>query len=195
VISDRETFLAVSYTGPLLNSDAIVVLAGQDGTERAKAAVQLFRMEGAKTIVLSGGVDGEGKQSAETLQDVLWQNGVSPSAIILESESTNTREQAVNVVNLAMDKEWKRIILVASHYHSPRAFLTFVRALRDVEMDEEIRIVNFPVSHVPWFKKPEGSKYERSELLSGEMGKIALYKEHVATYCEGLDYLEYWEGR
>jgi uncharacterized SAM-binding protein YcdF (DUF218 family) len=121
--------------------------------------------------------------------------GVSPSRIILETESTNTREQAVAVVSMAVEKQWRRLLLVASHYHIPRVFLTFLKALQEVDKDEEVQLVAVPASHLPWWKSPKGEKYSRLELLSGEAGKIAMYSEHICTYSEGLMHLRLWEGK
>jgi uncharacterized SAM-binding protein YcdF (DUF218 family) len=196
MISDREQFLACLFSGPLLKSDAVVVLCGQDGIERAKVGVQLFRQqEPPPFLVLSGGVDNEKCEGAKTCHPFVMGQGVSPSRIILETESTNTREQAVNVVGMAIERSWRRLLLVASPYHVPRVFLTFLKALQEVDKDEEVQLVAVPASHLPWWKSPKGEKRTRLELLSGEAGKIAMYPQHIASYSKGLDHLRLWEGR
>jgi uncharacterized SAM-binding protein YcdF (DUF218 family) len=179
---------------PRIRPDAIVVLCGEDADERLNYAFGLFSRDRGQCIVLSGGVDGHGKKSAETLKPKLYGCGLSPSKIFVESQSTNTREQAVNVVALAIGQGWKCLHIVASHYHLPRAFLTFLKALQEVDKDEEIRLVGVSVDTVPWWGTPEGSQYKRIELLSGEAGKIAMYPEHVCSYSEGLMHLRLWEG-
>jgi uncharacterized SAM-binding protein YcdF (DUF218 family) len=195
VISDREQFMSVLLTSPLLKADAIVVCCGEDGIERSKVAVQLVRQEGAPFIVLSGGVEGDSLKGAVSCQSFVMGQGVSPTRIIVEKESTNTREQAVNVVKIAAEKEWRRLLIVASPYHAPRAMLTFLKALQEVGKEKEIQLIAVPASHLAWWKSPEGNKRTRLELLSGEMGKIAMYPEHISTYSDGLSYLHEWEGR
>lgn len=195
MISEREQFLSVLYTSPLLKADAIVVACGEDGIERSKIAVQLIRQEGAQYIVLSGGIDNDDTQGAKTCHPFVMGQGVSPTRIILETESQNTREQAVNVVKIAVEREWKRLLLVASPYHVPRVMLSFLKALQESGKDKEIQLVSVPASHLAWSVAPEGNKRTRLELLTGELGKIAMYPDHIARYSEGLAYLSEWEGR
>lgn len=57
--------------------------------------------------------------------------GVPTSAVIHEDRSLNTKEQAVEVVRMAIKNSWKRLVLVASHEHQYRAYLTFLREVLD----------------------------------------------------------------
>jgi uncharacterized SAM-binding protein YcdF (DUF218 family) len=194
-ISARETFNALVFNLPLLKSDAIVCLSGEDGEERLKFAAALMRQGGAQYLVISGGVDSESQQSAKTLFPKALSHAISHERIILEEKSTNTREQSVNVVKLAVEKGWRRILIVASPYHLPRAQLSFIKALKESGQDESIHVLPIAADHLPWFGKPNGSKYTRAELFAGEMGKIELYREHCASFEEGLAYQLQWEGR
>ncbi len=197
MISLREQFVPILCTGPLLPADAIVCLTGEDAEPRLTYAVALMRQRHAGFLMLSGGVDSDYQMSAETLCPKLLGMGLSPDRIILEKESTNTREQAVNVVAYAQERGWQRLIVVASAYHSARGYLTFLRAAQEVGQHENIHILTVPVSHSPWFGKPAGMSRTRQELFIGEMGKIALYQDkgHVATYAEGMAALRFWEGK
>ena len=51
--------------------------------------------------------------------------------LIHEDVSLNTREQAVEVVKMAVEYGWKKLALVASHDHPHRACLTFLREVLD----------------------------------------------------------------
>ena len=194
----REQFAAVLSGGPLLRSDAIVVLAGEDGEERAKAALELFRQEAAPTIVLSGGVqDAPWKLSAEALVPVLCGLGVARDRLMVEGASQNTREQAVNVVALAVKEGWRQLLLVASPYHVMRAALTFIQALTDAGQQGAIRIVAVPCAHLRWWGAPPGMTDTRLGLLAWEVEKTERYQAegHAASYEAGIAYLKSFEGR
>jgi uncharacterized SAM-binding protein YcdF (DUF218 family) len=195
-LSAREQFAAVLYTGPLLKSDAIIVLCGEDADPRVDVAAQLLMTGGAPRIVLSGGKHKPPRwQGAEALRATLMGKGIAHDRIILESASQHTREQAVNVVSMAMSEGWRRLLLVASSYHMPRAFLTFVRVLTEHGQEQVIRVVPVPASHSAWGASPAGMSLTRMELLGIETRKAEEYRPHVASYEDGLAYHEWWEGR
>lgn len=191
----RETFLAVLARPPLQGADAIVVLCGEDGVPRAKVGLHLLAAGYAPRVVLSGGLDDPPRlMGATTLHARLMGKGLAPDRILLEGASTNTREQAVNVVALAQSEGWKALLLVASPQHLPRAFLTFLRALQEVGATGTVRLVPVPASQLAWWSAPEGVTTPRIELLGAELAKCEQYREHVARYEEGLAYLQHWEG-
>jgi uncharacterized SAM-binding protein YcdF (DUF218 family) len=194
LISEREQFLARVLAPLPGDAPAIVVLCGEDGEERLKYGAALLKQGWGKTLVLSGGVDSESQQSAKTLYPKALGMGIAHDRIVVENESRNTREQSVNVVALAVKEEWSRLMLVGSAYHVPRAFLTFLKELQNVGKDEEIRLIPRVADHLPWDKCPKGQTRTRHQLFVGEMGKIALYSEHVASFAEGIDHLQLWES-
>lgn len=194
--SARERFCAVLSSGPLLRGDAIVVLSG-DGTVRLDAGLQLFRQGGAPLVVVSGGVDNPPHSlSAQDSRRYLIEQGLAPDRIRMEGESQHTRESAEMVVEMAEDYDWKRILLVTSPYHMPRAFLTFSQVL-DESSPYWLHVCPVPAAQAKWWEAPEGMTLERRELLVGEFGKIDDYQEtgDVAYYPVGLCHLEHWEGK
>lgn len=191
----REQFLAVLFNGPLTPADAVVLLTG-DGTVRLPVAVELIKSGAAPTLVVTGGLDDPPRSiTAKATAPLLYGMGVAPSAVVLDNDAKNTWEQAVNVVRMAEDREWKRLLLVASPYHTPRAFLTFLKALDERDMADTVSIIPVPATHTPWFNAPDGFDQTRLELMDDEFGKCARYAAHVATWDRGLDYLKAWEGR
>jgi hypothetical protein len=193
--ADRERFLALVSSGPMLRGDAIITFCGEDADPRVNMAAGIFLSGGAPRIVLSGGKHEPPRwKGAKACEPMLFGKGVAPDRIILESESTNTREQAVAVVRLACDLGWRRLLLVASSYHAPRAYLTFLKELANVGHDKTIQLVSVPCSQSPWFSSPAGMITTRVDLLAGELEKIDLYGAHVATYAEGLESIRYWES-
>lgn len=206
-MTPREKLIAVLNSGPILAPDALVVLCGEDALPRLEFAmgkVQEFAFwaqranleEYAPPLVLSGGLHDEpAKYGAEELVPKVLAAGLEHDRIMVDAESTNTREQAVKVVALAMEHGWRRIMLVMSPYHAPRAFLTFLKAAMEAGVDKALEINMAPATHVPWWKAPDGIKPTRFDLLDSEIKKTHDYAEHLATWQEGLAYLEYWETR
>jgi uncharacterized SAM-binding protein YcdF (DUF218 family) len=191
----RETFCALLDHGPLLESDAVVVLCGEDAEPRLTMAAHLLASRGSPIVVLTGGKDEPPRWTgAERAFPVLMGHGIAHDRIRVDKDAMNTREQAVNVVAMAKAEEWRRILLVASAYHSYRALLTFVKALQEAGATDDVQIVSAPVSHTPWGKAPNGMTETRLDLLAGEFEKIEEYAD-VASYEDGITYLLAWEGK
>jgi hypothetical protein len=195
-VSDKDLFLAALACGPMLKADAIVVLCGEDADARVRMASGLFLSGAAPKVVLSGGKHEPPRWiGAEQSAALLYGKGVAPDRVILDTTSQNTRDQAVAIARMACDYGWKRLILVASGYHAPRAHLTFLQALIDVGHDKTIHLTSVPASQSPWFSSPPGMTDTRAELLAGEFSKIDAYgfNGHVASYEQGVASLRYWE--
>jgi uncharacterized SAM-binding protein YcdF (DUF218 family) len=181
----KEQFMALVDNDTVRPSDAIILLEG-DGLYRYKKAVDLFHKKMAKVIVFSGGivVPEKGSIPHTDIVPLMLAQGIPSQGIIVEQRSTNTHEQAREVVQMAMSKAWKRIILVASHYHQYRAYLTFLKETMDKHCD--LMIYNAPVRELSWFEPtPWGVRFD---LLSQEFDKIEQYvaNGHVASFDEGI---------
>jgi uncharacterized SAM-binding protein YcdF (DUF218 family) len=191
--TDREKFLMVLANGPLVRGDAIAVFLGEDAEERLAVAVELMASRGAPELFLSGGIEyPPRRRSAKAMTPKLLGKGVAPRAVYADNEAQNTHEQADNLVSHAKEKGWERIILVASPYHLPRAFLTVVKSLGEAR--NQIHIVPVAAAQTLWWTAPDGMEETRLDLLAVEFDKCAEHTEHVATWAEGLDYLKFWEG-
>lgn len=188
-MTEKEKFIILASNDFLKKADVIVLLEG-DGYCRVKKTVQLYKNKWAKKVVISGGMDEikKGKFPAVLLRAEVLKGGVPAKDIILETKSKNTWEQAVEVVGLAKKKKWKRIILVVSHFHQYRAFLTFLKAIKRSGL--KIEITNAPVRDLAWFARTFQGK--RIDLLAEELKKIAFYsqKGHCATYKDALTYFK-----
>ncbi|NQX88869.1 MAG: YdcF family protein [Halioglobus sp.] len=119
--------------------DAIVLLGGalrgdtkmgnmpdmNQYADRLVHAVALYKQGKAKHVVLAGGSAPGSRSEAELMQDVLTVMGVPEDAFILEDQSRNTHDNAVNSAQLLADRGMHRILLVSSAFHMPRAYALF----------------------------------------------------------------------
>ncbi|MFH1428049.1 MAG: YdcF family protein, partial [Patescibacteria group bacterium] len=147
----------------------------------------------APRIVVSSDIKNLTYGSYPNLAKKLKEAGVPSKNIITELQSTNTYEEAVNIIEMCIKKKWKKIILVASHYHQPRAFLTFLKVLKKRKIN--LQIINSPVKDLSWFKKNKWGV--RLNLLDQEFKKIDNYKKkgHIASYKEAIKYQEWKEKK
>jgi len=104
-------------------SDAIVVLTG--GLGRIEKGVNLFLQRRSQYLILSG----VNKES--DLKSIFFQikSDIDVSRILLDNNSTNTYENAVETANIIKKKGLKSITLVTSRYHMKRAAYTFKKIL------------------------------------------------------------------
>jgi uncharacterized SAM-binding protein YcdF (DUF218 family) len=157
--------------------------------------VSLYKQQKAPKIVFSGNITDYDYGSfpfSEVLPRML-KEGVPEEDIIHEDRSLNTREQAVEVVRMAVERGWKKLILVASHEHQYRAYLTFLREVLDT--NSGITLYNAPARNLDWFvDKGWGTRFER---LEGEILRIEKYTEmgHLASAQEVIDYQKWKEAQ
>lgn len=185
----REKFITIIDSDMCKKSDAIILLEG-DGTFRNERAIELYLQKWAPKIVFSGGFD-DPKSGAFIQHDIvekLTNFGVKEEDIIQERFSLNTRQQGEEVMKLVIKNNWKRIILVASHYHQYRAFLTFLKCMKDFGL--LIEIINIPARN-KWFEHNEWGK--RYDIVDLEFEKIEKYKEHCCTFEEAIEYQQWKE--
>ena len=139
----KEKFIILADNDILQKSDAIILLEG-DGLFRVSKTVELYKQQLADCIVFSGNIINYeyGSYPIKDILPELIKNGIPQEAIIFENKSLNTHEQAVEVIQIAKNNSWKRIILVGTHYHQYRAYLTFLKEVIDSKSD--IIIYNAP---------------------------------------------------
>ena len=192
MITDREKILAIVDNDCLTPSDAIILLEG-DGFDRFRQAVSLYIQGMAPKIVFSGNiVDYDyGSYPFSEILPLMLKEGMPEQDIIHEDKSLNTREQAVEVVRMAQEYGWKKLILVASHEHQYRAYLTFLREVLDTKSG--ITLYNAPARNLKWFEdKGWGTRFNR---LQAEIDRIERYSAmgHLATAEEVIDYQKWKE--
>lgn len=133
----------------LPTADAIVVLGGamhfywierENVTaydlenSRLAAGARAWLAGRAPVIVLSGGGKngGEASSEAKLMANAIQRLGVPADALMLESRSRNTRDNARYTADLAEQHGFRRILLVTSSLHMPRALVEFRKENVDV---------------------------------------------------------------
>lgn len=193
MITDMEIIMAIVDNDCLTKSDAAILLEG-DGFFRVKKAVELYKRSMVSKIVFSGNIVDKdyGSYPFEEVKPYILQGEVREEDIIHENVSQQTRQQAVEVVKMAMEKGWKKLALVASHEHQYRAYLTFLREVLDTKSG--IVLYNAPVRNLNWFVDSGwGTRFDR---LSAEIDRIEKYSAmgHLATANEVINYQKWKES-
>ncbi|HBB34905.1 MAG TPA: hypothetical protein DDZ80_32775 [Cyanobacteria bacterium UBA8803] len=128
----------------LPQADAIVILGGatrsafpprptadlNEGGDRVLYGAQLYREGKAPLVIASGGrVEwrGGGASESSDMAQILEIIGVPPKAILQDPTSLNTYQNAVNVRQIMQERGIRRVLLVTSAMHMPRALRIFQR--------------------------------------------------------------------
>lgn len=128
----------------LPRADAIVILGGatksafpprpavdlSESGDRVLYGAQLYREGKAPLIIASGGrIDwrGGGPSESADMAAILKTIGVPSTAILQDSSSLNTYQNAVNVKKIMNERGIRRVLLVTSAMHMPRSLRIFQR--------------------------------------------------------------------
>lgn len=129
---------------PQDNADTLIVLGAKVwGTvesprpspvlkERLNTASAYLKANTQSQVIVTGGQGSDEPASeAQVMKDYLIQEGIEESRILIEDQSTSTKE---NLINAQMFGDLGTTVLVTSDYHSYRALLTAKRlGLQNVE--------------------------------------------------------------
>ncbi|HEY0884706.1 MAG TPA: YdcF family protein [Ramlibacter sp.] len=144
--------------------------------DRLWHAARLHRAGKAPLLVLSGGTVLEGEApEAEAMRQFLVELGVPADAMVLESASVTTAENAALTARLLRQRDIDQVLLVTSALHMRRARALFER--------EGIRVVPAPTDHqvvdrpfrlldvVPDAEALEGSGHAIKEIVGAWAGR------------------------
>lgn len=192
MITDREIIMAIVDNDLLSQSDVAVLLEG-DGFFRVNKAVELYQQGIVKKIVFSGNTINKeyGSYPFEEVKPYIIQQGIPEKDLIYENRSLHTRQQAVEIVKMALKKGWKKLALIASHEHQYRAYLTFLREVLDTKSG--LILYNTPAKNLKWFfDSGWGTRFDR---LSAEFDRIEKYTAvgHLASAKEVVEYQKWKE--
>jgi uncharacterized SAM-binding protein YcdF (DUF218 family) len=176
---------ALAASGPY---DAILILGGgidvrnsageqlmlNDAAERFTAAATLYKAGIAPRILFSGGSGNLDKtiKEAPYAARLLEAIGVPKDAIILESESRNTFENAIYSKKAMENAEIKRVVLITSCWHMPRAAAIFKKA--NIEFAPYAVDTLAEYGDIPGDYLPDAGALDRStRLIRERIGFIA----------------------
>jgi uncharacterized SAM-binding protein YcdF (DUF218 family) len=142
-------------SGPV-KADMMVVLGGTP--DRAVRAAELFKQDEAPEILVSGSGDSASNKK------LLERNGVTNAAIILESKSRTTRENAEFSIPLLRSLGARRVIIVTSWYHSRRALACFEHYAPDIQFYSR-------PSYYGYVDKHKNAETLKTEILKTEARK------------------------
>ncbi|GAB3224862.1 YdcF family protein [Hymenobacter seoulensis] len=151
------------------------------GADRLLHTLWLYRAGRVRDIIVSGGSGAlsgvKTRSEAEELRILLRLAGVPPQDILLETESRNTRENALNTkALLARHPEIKSIVLVTSAFHERRALGCFRKV--------GLRPVAFPASYystdrqptLSYWLVPSEEAFRLWSILLHELSGYAVYR-------------------
>jgi uncharacterized SAM-binding protein YcdF (DUF218 family) len=138
------------------SADAIVVLGCPHGaalTRRVERAIQLFHDGAAPVLVLCGG-----GREGEYTRSIAIKNGVPGEALLHDTRSFDTLENAHETASLLAPKNLRSVLLVSDRAHLPRAWLLFRSIGLEVAgctgampppIGEEVRIIIYEIASLP----------------------------------------------
>lgn len=107
--------------------------------ERMKLAINLLRTKRVSKILITGGVGVHGDfNESEYMKEILLNNGISESMILVENQSTTTEENITNSIEILKKEsliENKRIVLVSNQAHLRRIGMEFKKLLKDINFE------------------------------------------------------------
>ena len=194
MIGSLEKFIILTSLDKIKKADAIIFLEG-DGLSRMEKVVELYQQGWAPTIVFSGAADNKpyGSYPGEIVIPLLIEKGIPENVIVWENESLHTGEQAIKIIELCRQYNWRRILLAASNHHQYRAYMTFFRELRKQSLQNTLEIINAS-ANLSWFSENEWGT--RFSLLQGEFDKMYFYSgdELERDFLDIIDYFEWKES-
>lgn len=185
ILFARFLATALIIEKPLEKADVILILGGSSVyQERTQKAAIVYHQSIAPTIVLT---DDEGRAGwsrkdkinpffVDLAKQSLIAQGIAPESIeIIKPRGSGTIYEAQILRDKAREKNWKRILIVTSAYHTRRSLWTFERVFAEENLSAEFGIVAAPTGQQTpqpflWWLSPFGW-----EVVAGEYVKSFYY--------------------
>lgn len=189
---------SVKYSDLNKTYDAVIVLGGfssddaeqelvqfHSATDRLMAGLKLYKTGKADKLMISSGsgqIMKPDEREALYIEKYLLEIGIPQEDLIIESESKNTRENAVNSAKI-LHKHYNKgeFILVTSAFHMPRAKRCFEKAGLNIipfSVDQQAGPRKYLLDHL---FIPNADNMRRWQMLTKEWMGFMAYK--VMGYC------------
>lgn len=147
--------------------------------DRILHAARLFHAGKTGQILVTGGNipwQAAVAPEAELIAELLVELGVPRAAIVVETQSRNTYENAVYCTEIIKDRDWRSVILVTSGAHMPRALAVFSKAgIEAIPASTDIR-VRFPLYESLLDFLPDAEALKRTSDAIREWIGIVVYR-------------------
>ncbi|MEA3446714.1 MAG: YdcF family protein [Bacteroidota bacterium] len=135
---EKKYDFGIVLTGGVLYDAQVDRIDFKAGSDRLFQAIDLYKNNHIKKILISGGsptIFKRGYTEAGVWKDYLLKIGIPARDIIVESESRNTHENAVNSTKIILDeKKNPKCLLITSAYHIKRAKDCFTQSKLEVDV-------------------------------------------------------------
>ena len=135
----KADVIAVSGV-PDIDGEGALAAAGMN---RLATGMRLQRMLGVPLIVSGGQVFKDSGGEAEIAKRVLISMGVKENMVYTDTKALNTRQNAQNIIAASRENGWKRIVVVTSALHMPRAMQNFAAV-----KDSDIEVTAYPCDYL-----------------------------------------------
>ncbi|MDR7419045.1 MAG: YdcF family protein [Armatimonadota bacterium] len=143
----------------LEKSDLIVVLSGGRSDERVRQAADLYKAGYAPRVLLSGGEELMDLPIPDLQRLQAIKHGIPESALLFESRSTSTGEQARYLRPILEGMGVRRAIVVTSSFHTRRTRYLFRRAFAGSSVEIRVYPVQRDVfSPVRWWTREQDTE-------------------------------------
>jgi uncharacterized SAM-binding protein YcdF (DUF218 family) len=175
------------------NIDAVVILGGGGSTfrmgkynlEMLSTPTSLRMLEGVRLyeelspewIIVSGGTNdhaGVSTPESETMASHLVEMGVPVERILIEGDSSNTRDQAINIPPILASHDVAQYVLVTSPTHMRRADLSF-RAVSSQHLTSIAPISTDTKPELGWSPLPSADALDTSQNVFRELVGLLYY--------------------
>lgn len=146
--------------------------------DRIWHAARLFKAGRADWVLVSGGSmqwNGPRRTEADAMARFLIDLGVPREALLLESASQNTHDNAVNCAAILRQRGFRRVLLVTSALHMPRAMETFRAAgIAAIPAATDFEVMPAPMQLLRWL--PDSDALDGSTRAFKEYVGLLIYR-------------------
>jgi uncharacterized SAM-binding protein YcdF (DUF218 family) len=136
---------------------------------RTAAATVCLRMGAEAVVSLEAPLRGQVMAGSEIVRLNLEQLGVRPEQMILDTLTRSTREEALVGARIAHERGWRRLLVITSSYHVPRAR----RCFEDVMGSGAVAV------HTPEAMLQHAIALEREWIIEGSPENMDMLRECV----------------